>query len=572
MIAPEIVDQVRQASDVVQVIGSFVRLRRKGRTFEALCPFHTEKTPSFKVNPDRQIYHCFGCGKGGNVFSFLMEHERLSFVEAVRFLAQRAGIVIRESERSERRDDLEKLHFAHQLAVDYYRGLLSEPAFRSVLQSYLIGKRAITAATIEQFSLGLAGEDWDGFLRYARQRDLTDDDLLKAGLALRSEKQGTCFDRFRQRLMIPIYALGGKPIAFGGRTLKKGEQIKYMNSPETPLYHKGQVLYGLHASKDSIRQSNEAIIVEGYFDFLSLWQSGVTNVVASSGTAFTATQARLLARFAETVYLFFDADSAGQQAALRSVDSLFEAGLEVKIVRPPAGEDPDSIARAFGQERVRQLVDQAESYLAFRAHAIQAAAGTVAVKEKLVKELAALGAKLTDPTRRAVFLQEAADRLAVPIDVMLLPMTAARKPEERTTVGVDRNRIEQDFLASLADHPAQIDRVFETIAPEDFDSRLHGRIFAAFRSQYASTGRLDIGRLIADIDDTEAVSLLTEIAAEEVEPEIRRAEASERLADFTERKRKRVRARLQEALARAEAAGKHDEAEALLEELKVYGL
>lgn len=304
MISPETIDQIRQASDIVQIIGSYIRLKRKGRTFEALCPFHTEKSPSFKVNPDRQIYHCFGCSKGGNVITFLMEHERLSFVESLRLLADKAGIVIRETDRPQKRDDHEKLHFANQLAVDYFRGKLREPRFASVYRSYLIEKRAISEQTIDEFSLGLADDQWEGFLQYAIARDLTTDDLTRAGLILHSDSRKSYFDRFRQRLMIPIFNLSGKPIAFGGRTLKKGEQIKYMNSPETPLYQKGNVLYGLHASKDAIRSSNQAIIVEGYFDFLSLWQVGVQNVVASSGTAFTAAQARLLARFAETVSLF----------------------------------------------------------------------------------------------------------------------------------------------------------------------------------------------------------------------------------------------------------------------------
>ena len=275
MIPEATIDQVREATDIAQVIAQFIRLKKRGKNHLGLCPFHTEKTPSFNVNDERQIFHCFGCGKGGNVFTFLMEHEKMTFVEAVKYLAARANITIPEDRQDDfRREKRERLGYANQIAMEYYHHLLKSRKYESILNDYLGERRGIEAETIETFQLGLAGPDWDGFLNYARSKDLTEEELEEAGLVLKSEKKGNYFDRFRTRLMIPIFSLSNKPIAFGGRTLKKGEPAKYVNSPETPLYSKSNVLYGLNMARDAIRDSASAIVVEGYFDVISLWQVG----------------------------------------------------------------------------------------------------------------------------------------------------------------------------------------------------------------------------------------------------------------------------------------------------------
>ncbi len=389
------IEQVRQASDIVEIIGDYIRLKKRGRNFTALCPFHEEKTPSFSVSPDKQIYHCFGCGKGGNVFSFLMEHESMTFVEAVRHLARKAGINIEErKEIGGAREELEQLHYAHQVALDYFRSLLGSDRYKNLVMPYLKATRRLTDQTIELFQIGVSGEEWDGLLNYAIRKDLFPKDLEKAGLITRSEKDDKHFDRFRQRLMIPIFNLSDKPIAFGGRALKKGEPAKYINSPETPLYSKSNVLYGLNFTRQFIREKNEVIIVEGYFDFISLYQAGIKNVVASSGTAFTSQQARLLARFADIAFLFFDSDSAGQKAAVRSVDSLYDAGMEVMVMIPPPGEDPDSVAVKLGAPGIENIKMNAMRYLEYRIKDIDIQKSGIIVREKLIKELAELGEKL----------------------------------------------------------------------------------------------------------------------------------------------------------------------------------
>ncbi len=572
MIPPETIEQIRQATDIVAVIGEYLRLKKKGRAFWAVCPFHTEKTPSFQVNPDRQIYHCFGCGKGGNAISFLMEHEKMSFIETIRHLAQKANITIRESARDFQREDSEKLHYAHVIAVEHYTKLLRLPKYKVVLDSYLRDKRAISDESIEQFQLGLSGEEWDGLLKFAATKDLKPEDLAKAGLAILSDNTKQYFDRFRQRLMIPIFNLTGKPIAFGGRTLKKGEPAKYINSPETPLYSKGNVLYGLNFSRDFIREKNAVIVVEGYFDFISVWQAGVKNIVASSGTAFTPQQARLLARFAEDVYLFFDADSAGQNAALRSVDSLFDAGLEVKVVTAPPGHDPDSVARNWGLDRIEELLHDAVRYIPFRVRDVALEKTGLIAKEKLVKELGGLATRISDPTRRSLFLQEAADTLGVNPDLF---QSRAKRQDQSATNRPPKgsgNKLERNFLSILFNNPGSIDDIILKVAPDDFESLPYRRLYSAMITQYRDSGAIDARSLVDRFTDAEAISTVTELAAETWEPDRIDSEAIARTRDFGERKQKKIRAGLQAELAKAEAAGDHDKATQLLQELKSYGL
>ncbi|MDD3732437.1 MAG: DNA primase [candidate division Zixibacteria bacterium] len=573
MIPQETIEQIRQVTDIAQVIGEFIRLKRKGKNYEALCPFHTEKTPSFKISSVKQIYHCFGCGKGGNVFTFLMEHEKMSFIEAVRYLARRANIIIRETGTDVKREQLEKLNYAHQVALDYFHNLLFQNRYQQVLENYLKQKRGIQLDNIEFFRLGLSGEEWDGFIKYAAKKDLTTDALLKAGLAVYNEDKKSYYDRFRHRLMFPIFNLSQKPIAFGGRKLKKTDTAKYVNSPETPLYSKSNLLYGLNFARDHIRETNKVFVVEGYFDFISLWQAGIKNVVASSGTAFTIQQARLLARFAEEVFLFFDADSAGQNAALRSVDSLYDAGLEVKVVMPPPGEDPDSVAQKYGRDKIEELQTDALGFIPFRVKSIDLPKAGIIAREKLVKEMKALGDKIADPTRRSLFYDEAAQALAVDIRLFQSPTGGTLSARTSATGNRDQlNRIEFDFLSLLVSNPGTIDEIFQQISPDDFDSKKLSRLYAAMITQYKDKGQVIANKLIENFADEESISLLTEIASVDWEPATVEVEARKFTQQLLKRKQKKIRARLQKELAQAEADGDHDRANRILEELKSYGL
>ncbi len=572
MIPQDTIDQIRDASDIVDVIGSYLKLKKRGRNFLALCPFHTEKTPSFNVNPERQIYHCFGCGVGGNVITFLMEHEKMSFVEAVKYLAERANITIREDQQSDyRREQYDRLAYANQVALDYFKNTLHTAKYRSIREKYLKQRRGLTEATIEEFELGLAGEEWEGLLNFAQRKDVRVDDLQEAGLILYSDKSQKHFDRFRTRLMIPIHNMSGKPIAFGGRTLKKGEPAKYINSPETPLYQKSQVLYNLHRAKEAARTANDVYVVEGYFDVITLHQVGIQNVVASSGTAFTAYQARLLARFAETVYLFFDADSAGRQAALRSVDALYDAGLEVKVMLPPEGEDPDSLAKAHGAEKIRELTEEALSYIAFRLRDVDTGAAGIIGREKLVKELASVASKISDPTRRTLFLNEAADSLNVTVDLMLSNVTPSATETRLPHSKQPNSSAEREFVSLLLCMPGAVDSVIETVAPKDLASPDLQRAYAAMIHQYEDSGTVDPRRLIdTAADDSKFVSLISSLAAEEWPPEEVDAQLRDLVKFLMGQKRKRIRQTLKEQLAQAEAAGNHEKARQIQEEIESY--
>lgn len=572
MIPQHIVDQVREATDIVQIIGEYIRLRRRGRSYDAVCPFHTEKTPSFKVSQDKQIFHCFGCGKGGNVFSFLMEHEKLTFIESVRLLANKAGIIIPQEKSEPKRELLERINFANQLAVEYFRSNLIGSGAQTVYRGYLQDKRKLSPEIIEEFALGFAGEDSAGLINYCRKKDLTAPDLVAAGLAVFSESRKEHFDRFRLRLMIPIFSLSGKPIAFGGRALRKDEPAKYINSPETLLYNKSAVLYGLNFARDHIREQGYVLIVEGYFDFISCWQAGVRNVVASSGTAFTPQQARLLARFTDAAYLFFDSDSAGEAAALRSVDSLFDAGLDVRVMPAQSGMDPDLIARSGGEQLIRQLASQAITYIPYRIRTSNLAHGGIIVKEKLLKELKSLGNKISDPTRRVLFFQEAADGLGVNQEMFTERKTNKASQVSPSVQTARLHKVEEEFLSLLLSNPAYSKIAFESVSPEDFDSKQFGRLYATFANQFNDSGLLDINRLLQMFQDEESISMLTALATVNWRAESLDLEMRQRTQDFLQRKQRRIVAAMKKELAAAEAAGDHKRAEMIGEEMKQYGL
>lgn len=515
-IPENIVEQVRLASDIAQLVGEYVKLKRRGRNLIGLCPFHQEKTPSFTVSPDKQIFHCFGCNQGGNVFSFLMEHEKMSFPEAVRHLAARCGVTVPETKYSARdsgkdSDDTDKLFYAHTLAQDMFTNTLRQPAYRSVYVDYLQNKRALTEETIERFGLGLAGDGYTTLIKLAQSKGLSPELLARAGLAGYSEGRRDHYDRFRMRLMFPIQNLSDKIIGYGGRTLKKGETAKYINSPETTLYSKSAVLYGLNHSRAAIREAKSVIVVEGYFDLISLWQVGVRNVVASSGTAFTLQQARLLARFADTAYLFFDADSAGVKAAMRSVDSLFNASVEVKVISAPKGEDPDSVARN-GAEAVMKLVESAERYLQFRFRNFDTKTAGLVERKNLIEELAEIAGRISDPALKAMFVSEAAESLGVNAELFGRIKSEKRFTEAggaatASTVSEDDwgargfKTIEAELLSLLLSHHLLIGQACQRISEASFESNRLRLLFAALRDDYNETGGRDPAAFIGTLSD-----------------------------------------------------------------------
>jgi DNA primase len=364
-IPDELVEEVKTRSDIVTVVSQYVRLdKRSGANFFGLCPFHSEDTPSFSVSPGKQLFYCVGCHKGGNVITFIREMEKCSFPEAVKILADRAGIQLPEPDDAAYRERAElnaRLRQLYLEAARYYYHSLNGPEGREARQ--YLASRAIRESTARKFGLGYAPEAWDGLLRHLADREITDPRLLEQSGLFRRGKNNGFYDLFRNRLMFPIIDALGQIIAFGGRVLDQS-QPKYLNSPETPLFTKGRHLYALNLAKTSA--DKRLVVVEGYMDTIAMHQAGVNNTVATLGTALTEAQASLLRKYTDQVIVGFDADAAGQTAALRSLDILTAHGLKVTVLRVPDAKDPDEFIRRYGPERFRALLDQALPLLDFK--------------------------------------------------------------------------------------------------------------------------------------------------------------------------------------------------------------
>ena len=388
-IAEESIQLIADATDIVELIGSYFPLKRAGTSFRALCPFHKEKSPSFHVNPSRQSFHCFGCGAGGGVFRFVMDYEHLDFPAAVRRLAQRAGMVLTEEndpQEQSRRNQRSRLLELHREAAAWFHAQLLRTREASHARDYL-KHRGLTKEIAVPWQLGYAPAGWDHLREWAYGKGFTRDELLQGGLLTAKEgDQRGGYDRFRDRLMFPIRNDYGEVVAFSGRILNESQkEAKYVNSPETPIFSKGRVLFGLDKSKRALIDAGEAIVLEGQIDLISAFEHGVTNVTAPQGTAFTVEQARLLRRFVDRVILCFDSDTAGQNAVERSLPALLSAGIEVKVARLPSGEDPDSLIRNRGVESFREQLSSALNFFDHTIQrAIEGAGGTLGPRERAI--------------------------------------------------------------------------------------------------------------------------------------------------------------------------------------------
>ena len=364
-IADEKIDEIRERTDIVEVVSSYLPLKRSGVNHQGLCPFHQEKSPSFNVNSARQIFHCFGCGVGGNVFSFLMRMEGLSFPDAVRRLGEKVGVEVEEEavspEEVRRRDERERILRINEVAGEFYQQLLLTDEEGAPGRRYL-RQRGYESEIVRTFQLGFAPGGWESLAKHLTGKSFSSEDSQKAGLVRPGKQERGDYDLFRNRLLFPIHDLQGRMVAFGGRVLDDSLP-KYINSPETAVYHKGQTLYGLYQARDAMRHNGEALVVEGYFDVLALHRAGFSGAVATCGTALTADHARLLKRYADKILLIFDEDAAGRQATFRAMDALVPAGLSVSVVTMPVGEDPDSLLKEKGEEGFRLCLDAARPVL-----------------------------------------------------------------------------------------------------------------------------------------------------------------------------------------------------------------
>jgi DNA primase len=529
-IPPDKLEQIRNASDIVDVIGAAIPLKRAGANFTALCPFHKEKSPSFNVNPHKQIFHCFGCHKGGDVFTFVREYENLSFVEAVKRLADRANIPLEfenQPGQQQARHLKETLLQMHEQIAQRWQTALANDVGGQIARDYL-AKRGVSEDAVKLFRLGYAPDAWDDTVNWAKSKDYELPIVEQGGLIIRKEESDRYYDRFRGRLMFPICDEQGRIIGFSGRILSGDEKTaKYVNSPETPIFTKGKVFFGLDKSKRAILDAGFAIICEGQLDLIACYMAGVKNIVAPQGTAFTPDHARILKRYVEEVVLCFDSDSAGQNAAVRVLDSLLATGLAIRVATVPASHDPDSFIKKHGGEAFQQLINKAEGFFDFylnrlcTTNDVSADKGRLAVVKDMTEALHKTGS--------AVLLDTYAQKTALRLGVSPESVRAEFKKMARTkTSFVEANEhlpepeaeqqppSEREFwlLRFLLVNDDHIGWVAEHLEVNWVQHPGVRRAVAARLDAHKNASWRGIPALIDELEDSAAASLITEAVTE----------------------------------------------------------
>jgi DNA primase len=516
------VDDVRTAADIVAVVQDVVPLRRVGATYKGLCPFHSEKTPSFHVNRERGFFHCFGCGVGGDVFKFVELQEKVGFLDAVRRLAHRFGVVVPESSEGGRDDaedaEREAILKMHEIAARWYQEQLRSAAGARAREA--LGARGLTADTVERLGIGFAPGFREGLKQRLGKQGFTPPQMVRSGLVLQRD-DGSQVDRFRHRLMVPICRESGAIIAFGGRALLPDQQPKYLNSPETPVYQKSRTLYGLHVTRQGLREHGRAILVEGYFDFAQVLQAGLATVVASCGTALTVPQAQVLRRFAKTVVLSFDPDAAGQTAAVRSCELLVAEGFDVRVALLPEGDDPDTFVRTHGGAKYAEIVENAPSWLDYLVERAAARHRLERPDERraFLQEMLEVAAHIPDAAGRDQFADRIAHRARVTEEVVRGEIRKAAVA--RRTVAAPRwvngghelKPAERDLLVGLVLQPREVVRALADLEEADLDGLRSASILRMARADAAGTGPSLLERLSED--DSQ---LLTGLAARAAAP------------------------------------------------------
>ncbi len=549
----DFVDAVRRAGDIVKLISDYVPLRPSGSRLKGLCPFHQEKTPSFSVDPGLQLFYCFGCHTGGDVFKFVMLYEKVEFPEAVQLLAQRWGVPLPAARRPED-DRRSRLLDMNREAEAFFRGRLADPDAGRAARQYL-ARRGLSRETASRLGLGYAPDAWEALRSHLVARRFRPHEIVEGGLAVHRKDAEGEYDRFRDRLVFPIRDVGGRTVAFGGRALRDAEP-KYLNSPETAAYVKGEHLYGLDLARDAIRREGHAVIVEGYLDLAAAHQAGVGQAVASLGTAFTASQARLLSRFTERVVVGYDGDAAGSAATARSVDILLERGFQVRATELPAGMDPDDYVRKEGPEAYARLVRNAPGYLEWLLGREVAARDVSRVEEKVAAVNALLPrlAKLPSAVERAAWAGQLADALRIEDDLVMQELGRAlreSRPSIRQRPGEPARvrETEARLVTVLLRVGAARERARAELEPPDLEeTRIGGVVNAIFR--HAGQGEeVDLPALLESLESDEDRDLLTAIAFREG-PEARAEEVGDCVRALRRERLVRERRDLQRAIER----------------------
>ncbi len=534
----DFVEEVRLNNDIVDLISEYTNLERSGKSYKGLCPFHDENTPSFFVNPDQQLYYCFGCSVGGDVFNFIMDIEGLGFRESIKLLAERSGITLPElnttPKEKEKQDEKREVLKIHKLAARFYNYLLLESDLGEEAKEYL-SARGFTEDTIKEFKLGFAPNRWGGLYRFLKKKGYSDRLLAKAGLILSRKDNNGYYDRFRNRIIFSIFDYRGQVIGFGGRIIEETNQPKYLNSPETIIFDKSRNLYGLNLAKKFIQQKKEAIIVEGYTDVITAYQYGIKNTVASLGTALTSQQAKLLKRYADTVYISYDSDTAGARATLRGLDILRKEGLTVKVIKLPDQLDPDEFIKKFNKEGFAQFKADAKSLVEFKLNSVLDKINLNSVDDK-IKAIKGILPILVE-IRNEVELNEYCKKVATKLNTDLKVLKKELKKYRLKKRGQDRksnyrnNINKSDLKESLNDphlqlhlkavnellihiirNPNLIDKIKDYLQPKDFIKDEYKRLVTVIFDSYKQTGSLDVKKILEKIEDRVVKNLLLQLS------------------------------------------------------------
>ncbi|MQA90977.1 MAG: DNA primase [Gemmatimonas sp.] len=530
-IADHLIEEVRARADLVEIISEVTPLKRSGRTFRGACPLHGGEGPNFSVDPNRNIFHCFTCGEGGDLFSFPMKHFGLGFLDAVRWVAARVGVEIPEEDQGRGAEDPHApLHQANAFAAEWFRARLLDPEIGLEARGYLEG-RGITAEASERFGIGWAPAGWSGLSEAAAAHGLSRELLLGLGLLKAPTKGGRePYDAFRGRVVFPIVNQGGRVVAFGGRVIGSVEAHvpKYLNSPESPVYHKGGLLYGLRWSRGPIRKGGTALVVEGYMDYLSLASNGIESAVAPLGTALTQEQAELLARYASRVILLYDSDTAGLKATFRAGDELLRAGVEVLVATLPDGEDPDSLVRRGGSPLLSRYLDDAVDVLERKIQILERRNffATIAGKRRAVDALLPTVRATADEVLRGLYVDRIAGRTGVPAETVAREVEAdgqgrgqepgrstrpagRHRPERSRTLPIERLQVprlgaERNVIMLLLRDEQWLERAAERLSPADFHDPLYREIYVELLHRHAEGSHEHVAGLLEALEGTAA--------------------------------------------------------------------
>lgn len=560
LIADETILEVKRAVDIVEIVSGYFPLKRAGSNYKALCPFHEEKTPSFNVNPERQIFVCFGCGKKGDVITFVMEQERVDYPEAIRILADKAGVRVRYREGgAPEGPGREDLYRVNEWAAGVFRSLLKEAPEAQAAREFL-ARRGVKEETAELFRLGYSMAAWEDLVGRARRAGFSEALLAAAGLAVPREGRGGCYDRFRGRVMFPIAAPQGRVVAFGARALGE-EQPKFLNSPETAVFSKGRGFYGLSLAREELERTRTAYVVEGYLDVIVPYQAGVRGLVATLGTALTREHLKVLRRYADKVVLVFDADAAGRKAAERGLDLLLSENMDVFVAELPAGMDPDDVVLRHGPDRLRECLERPREIFDFLMAALSArhGEGTPSAKARIVEEMLERLGQIPDPVKRELLLQALAARFGLEERALRARLERAAAPPGPPGGGAPAPgaaesvsaRAAREALACAAADPGCAARLRHEVPPERYPTEALRKVAEAAYALFDRTGAVDGRELVASLREPalieEAAGVLALGVTREAAPGRFRVAREALDREFFLEESRRLRARLRSA-------------------------